>query len=646
MFGARNSYLLKLVSFSRRAVVPQPNPNFSSFVLLTTLLPEEKAAIDNLIRTLLPSVIPYLHDIINKHTQTVQRKSLGTKMKKLFHREMSYGSTQLEWIIRRLADCRMLIGDYENAFKDYELITEPKIERYFPVFATTREMMAVSRFLSGGKDAENYFEQATRFYQRGGEIRYAIRAALLHAGMLAAQDNYKVATDVYLTASDIASPATNFESADNDDFVAAMLMEQAAFCYLRLSPPLVRKFSFRLTIAGARFGQAMQPQHAARCYRVTHAMYHERGWCTIEDHTNLALAKFTFALGSVDDAASAVQRLVQRNSLPFFVQNSVLRELLHVFKTKNNHGSPPELFVPCIRKRCICVSLVDDPPPCRTTTCSSVVDYSYFTVSGRRGVKCRQQVGVVGEEVSIECDVYNHLAVPLQLEQVQLLATLAGAQRQASAQSKFTVKPFDLLLPPFEQKKLLLPVTVAAEGCLEIRGMLFRLCGCVWGKALFSPKHVCFSCARALARSPSPSLLLSPTLAAEDQPPLWLPIVGPRACVLAAVVGLPPSSQSLIEGEACACSFVLRNTSPLVPARDVCAAVSHPRYFAVALAAVDEAEQPQQLTSTAAAEWRCLIPVLGPNEEVSFPFWFRVPGDPTPRARQHVCMPPFILFAA
>jgi hypothetical protein len=48
---------------------------------------------------------------------------------------------------------------------------------------------------------------------------------------------------------------------------AALLLEQAALCLLRVQPPAVRKFAFHLVLAGLRYNACDQKGLGTRAYR-------------------------------------------------------------------------------------------------------------------------------------------------------------------------------------------------------------------------------------------------------------------------------------------------------------------------------------------------------------------------------------------
>ena len=51
------------------------------------------------------------------------------------------------------------------------------------------------------------------------------------------------------------------------DLRSALLLEQAAYCYLMCNPPLVRKYAFHIILSGYRFSKSGQKKHSSRAYR-------------------------------------------------------------------------------------------------------------------------------------------------------------------------------------------------------------------------------------------------------------------------------------------------------------------------------------------------------------------------------------------
>ena len=51
------------------------------------------------------------------------------------------------------------------------------------------------------------------------------------------------------------------------DLRSALLLEQAAYCYLMCTPVMVRKYAFHIILSGYRFSKSGQKKHSSRSYR-------------------------------------------------------------------------------------------------------------------------------------------------------------------------------------------------------------------------------------------------------------------------------------------------------------------------------------------------------------------------------------------
>jgi hypothetical protein len=134
--------------------------------------------------------------------------------------------------------------------------------------AAAHELLGLSNFLTDVKSAETSLEQAYQIYFMSDEKRLAVRAAVFHALVLFSRGQGLRAFDALTHAA---------ENVCTDEYSATILHEQAAFCYLRLPQPMLRKFCFRLVVAGHRYGLIPgQSRHAVRCYRLAYSMYSGR----------------------------------------------------------------------------------------------------------------------------------------------------------------------------------------------------------------------------------------------------------------------------------------------------------------------------------------------------------------------------------
>lgn len=89
-------------------------------------------------------------------------------------------------------------------------------------------------------------------------VQYAVRATLLSV--------------LCLTSSGLPGEAAKQlirMTSEDSDLRSAMLLEQAALCFLSGpgSKAMCRKYAFHMVLAGHRFSKAGQKKHAYRCYK-------------------------------------------------------------------------------------------------------------------------------------------------------------------------------------------------------------------------------------------------------------------------------------------------------------------------------------------------------------------------------------------
>ncbi|KAG6500285.1 hypothetical protein ZIOFF_040128 [Zingiber officinale] len=74
---------------------------------------------------------------------------------------------------------------------------------------------------------------------------------------------------------------------------AAVMLEQASYCYLLSIPPMLCKYGFHLVLSGNRYYISDQRQHAIRAYRNALFVYRENGWSYISDHVHYNVGRFS-----------------------------------------------------------------------------------------------------------------------------------------------------------------------------------------------------------------------------------------------------------------------------------------------------------------------------------------------------------------
>ncbi|KAL1022685.1 hypothetical protein UPYG_G00031010 [Umbra pygmaea] len=267
--------------------------------------------------------------------------------------------------IRKMADLCFLVQHYELAYSCYHTAKKDFLSDQAMLYAAgALEMAAVSAFLQGGVSRPypaHYMDTAiqtyrdvckyddtntltqTRSYQDRVDIQnmlLAERCALLSAEILKSQAKY----------SDAATLLIKMTSEDSD-LRSALLLEQAAHCFINMRNPMVRKFAFHMILAGHRFSKAGQKRHALRCYCQAMQVYKGKGWSLAEDHINFTIGRQSFTLRQPENAVSAFRHILTNESQQTSTQQGAfLREYLYVYKNVTGvcEVPLPQLPLPCI----------------------------------------------------------------------------------------------------------------------------------------------------------------------------------------------------------------------------------------------------------------------------------------------------------
>ncbi|XP_019936666.2 trafficking protein particle complex subunit 8 isoform X2 [Paralichthys olivaceus] len=247
--------------------------------------------------------------------------------------------------IRKMADLCFLVQHYELAYSCYHTAKKDFLSDQAMLYAAgALEMAAVSAFLQAGAPRPypaHYMDTAIQTYRDVCKnMVLAERSALLSAEILKSQGKY----------SDAATLLIKMTSEDSD-LRSALLLEQAAHCFINMRNPMVRKFAFHMILAGHRFSKAGQRRHALRCYCQAMQVYKERGWSLAADHINFTIGRQSFTLRQPDNAVIAFKQILTNDSRQTATQQGAfLREYLYVYKSVigGNEMSLPQLPLPCI----------------------------------------------------------------------------------------------------------------------------------------------------------------------------------------------------------------------------------------------------------------------------------------------------------
>uniref|UniRef100_A0A3P9KU84 Trafficking protein particle complex 8 n=1 Tax=Oryzias latipes TaxID=8090 RepID=A0A3P9KU84_ORYLA len=247
--------------------------------------------------------------------------------------------------IRKMADLCFLVQHYELAYSCYHTAKKDFLSDQALLYAAgALEMAAVSAFLQGGGARPypaHYMDTAIQKYRDDcRNMVLAERCALLSAEILKNQGKYSEAATLLIKMT-----------SEDSDLRSALLLEQAAHCFINMRSPMVRKFAFHMILAGHRFSKAGQRKHALRCYSQAMQVYKDRGWSLAEDHINFTIGRQSFTLGQPESAVTAFRQILNDDSKQTATQQAAfLREYLYVHKSVMGEQvkSLPQLPLPCI----------------------------------------------------------------------------------------------------------------------------------------------------------------------------------------------------------------------------------------------------------------------------------------------------------
>ncbi|XP_072425839.1 trafficking protein particle complex subunit 8 isoform X2 [Chiloscyllium punctatum] len=312
-------------------------------------------------------LLPHIEKTIRQlNDQLVSRKglsrSLFTATKKWFSgskvpektlNELKNASSILyppeapELQIRKMADLCFLVQHYDLAYSCYHTAKKDFLNDQAMLYAAgALEMAAASVFLQPGAQRQypsHYMETAIQTYKDlCKNLVLAERCTLLSAEILKSQAKYSEAATLLIRMT-----------SEDSDLRSALLLEQAAHCFINMRTPMVRKFAFHMILAGHRFAKADQRKHALRCYSQAMQVYKGKGWSLAEDHINFTIGRQSFTLRQLDNAVSAFRHILINDSKQTAAQQEAfLGEYLYVYKSVNQlspDGPLPQLPLPCIK---------------------------------------------------------------------------------------------------------------------------------------------------------------------------------------------------------------------------------------------------------------------------------------------------------
>lgn len=370
-----------------------------------------------------------------------------------------YTTEAPELQMRRLADLAFLFQMYDFAYRTYHSVKKDfNNDHAWLHYAGALEMACIAMFMDPQEQKYpfHYMESAIQTYlQTCKNPLYAARATIVSTEALKSRGMFHEAALQFIKLT-----------SEDSDLRSALLLEQAAHCYINMDIPKVRKYSFHMILAGHRFSKAGQRKHSLRSYSQSLQVYKGKGWALAEDHINFTIGRQSFNLKQLENATAAFKHLLTENSKQTATQQGAFfREYLFVYKQLLGqeagelgvHSGPlPELPLPIVEANETKVLLGSRPQPSQATDKVPVsgVWFDYrecnhprwgqmeealltsanngslpptfrptLQVFTNKTVNKYNPVGYVGESIVIEVQLINPLKVVLNLTEVSLLWT-------------------------------------------------------------------------------------------------------------------------------------------------------------------------------------------------------------------------------
>ncbi|KAI3993969.1 hypothetical protein MKX01_002982 [Papaver californicum] len=492
-------------------------------------------------------IIPHMEQKIRLLNQQVSatRKGFRNQIKNLWWRKGKedtpdapsggmYTFSSIESQIRVLGDYAFMLRDYELALSNYRLLsTDYKLDKAWKRFAGVQEMQALTYFMldQSRKDAGYCMESAFNTYLKLGSSgqRNATRCGLWWTEMLKCRDMYKEAAGVYFWISN-----------EEPSLHAAVMLEQASYCYLMSNPPMLRKYGFHLVLAGNRYNISDQRKHAIRTYRGALSVYKVDTWKYINDHVHFHIGKWYAFLELFDVAIKHMLEILACSHQSIVTQELFLRDFLQIVQKMGKTFEVFKLQLPAINlpslkvifedhrtfasptavnvKESLWRSLEEDMVPSIPT-----MRFNWLESQPKYSKKHKDSnICVAGEAITVEIEFRNPLQIPISISGLSLicqseeettiagdesvsgtglylasasqdeleLQKLRGSWEKNAGSSSFILSEVDFSLGGRETTLVQLTITPRVEGILNIVGVRWKFSDSVIGYHNFDSAQI------------------------------------------------------------------------------------------------------------------------------------------------------------
>lgn len=473
------------------------------------------------VRSLIPHVerqIRYLNEVVTNRSRSksllsaTRRWLVGNKSPGSATNSVIYSPEATELQTRRLADLCFMFGLYELAYSFYHTAKNDfKSDQAWLYFAGAQEMAALAAFMQNSSDyPKRYLENSLQTYLNVCKVyNFAIRSTLLSSEVLKHCGEYGEAAMMFIKLT-----------SEESDLLSALMLEQAAHCFINSQRPLPRKYAFHMTLAGHRFSKAGQRSHSLRAYKQSFQVYASRGWVLAEDHIHFTLGKQAHHLKQLTEGLEAYTHLVDQrlkknasSQQSLSQQTAYVREFINTFHQYIQQEWDSSTSLPCLplplidsQSTSVLLGAPQDPPTSSEWTCASYVSLDSDMTNNERWYSLERNlvetshgsslvfrpnlqllncdtpntqspIVPVNEPVLVEILMKNPLAVSLMISDVRLVFSFEPAKHVEANDAP--VKDFlysGFNLPAGAEEKVRLELHPQCTGKLLIKGVIYKLC--------------------------------------------------------------------------------------------------------------------------------------------------------------------------
>ncbi|XP_053684049.1 trafficking protein particle complex subunit 8 isoform X2 [Sabethes cyaneus] len=320
------------------------------------------------------ALIPYVEKLVGVLNDSISNKkgvsrSLLSATKRWFvtnkpgtntnQNAVVYTNESTELQTRKLGDLYFMFGHYALAFQAYHQAKRDfNADSAWQYYAGALEMAALAAFMQGtaNRKTYDYMEEAIVTYLNSCKMpQFATRATLLSLECLKATKFYNEAAKQLIRMT-----------SEDSDLRSALLLEQAAYCYLLATPPQYRKYAFHSVLAGHRFSKSGQRKHSFRTYKQAYQVFENRGWSLAEDHIQYTIGRQAINLKKLDEASNCLSHLLRPSSLQSAAQQAFfLKDFLATQKALLGKGDANDILtilLPKIVQTSTRVLVTSQPP--------------------------------------------------------------------------------------------------------------------------------------------------------------------------------------------------------------------------------------------------------------------------------------------